>query len=111
MSDIKATCPKCGDVELSPESVRLFICRNVRERSHYVFVCPDCRRLVNMPADDEIIGKLQAVVRVKFWRIPLEALEEHTGPRFTPDDELDFGLTLEGTDDVFAVFLSETADC
>ncbi len=36
---IRATCPGCGEVELTPPDVELRVCR-VEERSHYAFVCP-----------------------------------------------------------------------
>src|SRR5206468_12013901 len=36
---IRATCPPCGDVELTPPDVELHVC-TAAERSYYAFACP-----------------------------------------------------------------------
>jgi hypothetical protein len=37
-------------------------------------------------------------VRLQVWRRPAELLEDRDGPRFTPDDLLDFHLLLRQDD-------------
>jgi hypothetical protein len=37
---IRATCPRCGEVELTPPDVELRVCR-AEEHSFYAFVCPN----------------------------------------------------------------------
>ena len=38
MTTIKASCPSCGDVELTPQQVRLVVC-SVKSWSYYAFTC------------------------------------------------------------------------
>src|SRR5829696_448095 len=47
---IRATCPGCGEVELTPPDVELRVCRE-EEHSFYAFVCPECYQTVTKPAD------------------------------------------------------------
>ena len=41
MTIIKATCPVCGDVQLSRDQVRLVL-HPVPDRSFYSFTCSSC---------------------------------------------------------------------
>lgn len=98
MTTIRATCPTCGDVELKPADLRLVVCSRA-EWSTYAFDCPACRDEVKKPADEEVVALLvSGGVTVQTWHIPLEALEEHCGPRLTYDDLLDFVLWLDEHD-------------
>ncbi|HVE64190.1 MAG TPA: hypothetical protein VNB94_10350 [Mycobacteriales bacterium] len=98
MTTIKATCPDCGEVELTAEQVVLMVC-NSAPQSYYTFECGQCRLDVRKPADDHVVslllsGGVQAVV----WEIPAEALEPHDGPAISYDDVLDFALKLSRLD-------------
>jgi hypothetical protein len=98
MTTIKASCPICGDVELTPQQVRLIICSEI-ERSYYAFICTSCHDEVRKPADEEIMALLvTGGVAAETWEIPAEALEGHAGPRIGYDDVLDFVLGLDGLD-------------
>ena len=55
MTTIKASCPMCGDVELTPEQMRLVVC-NRSELSYYAFQCTACADEVRKPADNEIVA-------------------------------------------------------
>jgi endogenous inhibitor of DNA gyrase (YacG/DUF329 family) len=102
MTTIKASCPTCGDVELTPDEMRLVVCSR-SEWSYYAFDCPTCADEVRKPADEEIVSLLMSGgVAATPWHIPAEAMEEHDGPRITYDDLLDFALWLEGHDLVTA---------
>lgn len=99
MTTIKASCPCCGDVDLTPAQVRLVIC-NRMEWSYYAFVCTQCTDEIRKPADEEIISLLiTGGVDAFMWEIPAEAFEPHAGPVITYDDVLDFVLALESVED------------
>ncbi|MDP9418326.1 MAG: hypothetical protein M3P48_10985 [Actinomycetota bacterium] len=98
MTTIKASCPVCGDVELTPAQVRLVVC-NRSEWSYYAFTCTSCKDEVRKPADEQIVALLvSGGVRAEKWTIPAEALEVHAGPAISYDDVLDFALALDDSD-------------
>ena len=102
MTTIKASCPCCGDIDLTPPQVRLVVC-SVPVWSYYTFVCTTCRDLVRKPAAPEIVKLLRTGgVIAETWEVPAEALEEHAGPRISYDDVLDFALWLDNADLVAA---------
>ena len=98
MTTIKASCPTCGEVELTPNDVSLMVC-NHSAHSYYAFTCPTCTVVVHKPADDHIVSLLvSGGVPATVWDLPGEALEAHDGPRLSYDDLLDFALHLGQTD-------------
>jgi hypothetical protein len=103
MTTIKASCPSCGDVELTPPQVRLVVC-SVEDWSYYTFTCGTCRDEVRKPAAPQVVALLTSGgVHAEPWAVPAEALEEHHGPAIAYDDVLDFALALERLDHVSAV--------
>ncbi|MEP6463189.1 MAG: hypothetical protein ABJC62_07190 [Frankiaceae bacterium] len=102
MTTIKASCPMCGEVELTSRDISLMVC-NHAPLSYYRFDCPTCRDEVQKPADDHIISLLMSGgVRAHVWEIPAEALETHDGPPLSYDDLLDFVLQLTARDTLSA---------
>lgn len=100
MTTIKASCPCCGDVELTPTQVRLVVC-TVADWSYYAFTCGTCTDEVRKPAGADVVSLLQTGgVAVERWTVPAEALEEHEGRPVTYDDVLDFALWLADADDL-----------
>lgn len=98
MATIKASCPCCGDVDLTPAQVRLVVC-SVDAWSYYAFGCSGCGEEVRKPAGKDVQGLLRTGgVKVEHWVVPAEALEEHAGPAITYDDVLDFALRLQSLD-------------
>ena len=98
MTTIKASCPTCGEVELTSKDIALRVC-NHAPLSYYAFDCPKCHDEVRKPADDHIVSLLMSGgVRPQMWEIPAEALEPKTGPALTYDDLLDFVLQLGRAD-------------
>jgi hypothetical protein len=98
MTLIKASCPGCGEVELTPADVALMVCSHA-PLSYYAFTCNGCGDEVRKPADDHVVSLLvSGGVPATVWEVPAEALEEHTGPRLSYDDLLDFALELGSTD-------------
>jgi hypothetical protein len=103
MTTIKASCPCCGDVDLTPPQVRLVVC-SVETWSYYSFVCETCHEEVRKPAAPQVVALLTSGgVRPERWSIPAEALEEHDGPAITHDDVLDLVLALQRVDLLSAV--------
>jgi hypothetical protein len=106
MTTIKASCPVCGDVDLTPPQLKLVVCSRI-QWSYYSFGCPTCSDEVCRPADEEIVALLvSGGVVAEAWTIPAEALEEHSGPVIGYDDVLDFALALEQLDLVAAAVSS-----
>jgi len=102
MTTIKASCPSCGDVELTPQQVRLVVC-SVKSWSYYAFTCTSCLEEVRKPAGRDVVTLLiSGGVVAEPWSIPAEALEEHEGAVLCYDDVLDFALWLENADLVAA---------
>ena len=95
---IKASCPGCGEVELTPDDVSLMVC-STPSLSYYAFECPTCVTEVRKPADDHVVALLvSGGVPATVWDLPAEALEAKAGPPLSYDDLLDFALYLGSTD-------------
>ena len=93
---VRATCPTCGDVELTVLDVQVQYCMTTAS-STYSFVCPACRFIVNKEASDSIVESLtSAGARLLAWSMPAELNEPKTGPKISHDDLLEFHLALEG---------------
>jgi hypothetical protein len=102
VTTIKASCPTCGEVELTSADISLMVCSHAA-LSYYAFHCPHCLDEVRKPADDHVISLLMSGgVKATVWEVPEEALELHTGPALGYDDLLDFVLALDATDDLAA---------
>jgi len=98
MTTIKASCPSCGEVELTPADVSLMVCSHA-PLSYYAFTCPGCADEVRKPADDHVVSLLvSGGVPATVWDVPAEALEPRSGGALTYDDLLDFALQLSRTD-------------
>lgn len=104
MTVIRASCPVCGDVELTASMIR---CTD-GPGGLYRFRCPLCADTVVKPADSGV----QALLRtggVLIEHVPAEVWELHVGPRISPDDYLDAALLLGREEtDVLAVLYRET---
>lgn len=108
MTTIRATCPTCGEVELTPDDIELRVC-SFAPASTYAFDCPVCHIGVQKPADDRVVQLLiSGGVSVMAWSLPDEATEERAGPPISIDDVLDFHLLLE-RDDWFERLLKVSA--
>ena len=106
MTTIKATCPTCGDVDLTPDDMRVTVAEEAGW-STYSFTCKTCAEPVTKPADDEIVRLLTgAGVRVRTVHVPGEFLQSQllnrTRPPLTEDDLLDFALWLGRDVDVIS---------
>jgi hypothetical protein len=103
MTTIKASCPACGEVELTHADIRLEVCSHA-PLSFYAFDCPSCVSEVRKPADSHVISLLiSGGVSASVWEIPAEALEEHHGAPLGYDDLLDFVMVLTSADDIVSL--------
>jgi hypothetical protein len=96
MTTIKASCPTCGEVDLSAEEILLRIA-TAQRASSYGFSCPTCSDFVEKAADDRVVKLLLSGGVIPLMvNVPAEALEIHDGPAFTYDDALAFHEVLQG---------------
>jgi hypothetical protein len=90
MTTIRATCPTCGEVGLTPDQVELHVDPSGHRQASYCFDCPTCLELISKPADERIIRLLASGgVPVREWP-PSSGPQQPSGPLFTYDDLLDF---------------------
>ncbi|MDQ3985690.1 MAG: hypothetical protein M3280_04250 [Actinomycetota bacterium] len=95
MTTIKATCPECGEVDLTADDILLRIGAS-KAVNTYAFSCPDCGEFIEKNADDRVVRLLLSggVVPVPV-HVPAEALEARNGPVINHDDILDFHQLLK----------------
>ncbi len=95
MATIRASCPDCGDVELTTEDVVVRVCLD-DDRGEYRFTCPVCAMVVVKPAEHRTIDLLVASgVQMDTWTLPAELFESRSGSRIDHDDILDFHRLLD----------------
>ena len=101
MATIRASCPDCGDVELTTRDLTVRVCLEDNQGS-YAFRCPTCRMAVVKAAEQRIVDLLVASgVRLDEWRLPAELSEPRVGDPISHDDLLDFHALLS-TEDWFS---------
>ena len=105
MATIRASCPDCGDVELTTSDVRVRVCLD-DDRGEYRFTCPICSMVIVKPAEHRTIDLLVASgVEMDTWTLPAELFETRSGGRINHDDILDFHRLLHD-DDAMAAAMS-----
>ena len=98
MATIRASCPSCGDVELTTRDVRVLLCSDTNEGS-YAFQCPACTVAVSKAAEPRVVDVLVAAgVKLTVWQLPAELNETHQGPAIGYDDLLQFHFELQSED-------------
>jgi predicted RNA-binding Zn-ribbon protein involved in translation (DUF1610 family) len=98
---VRATCPTCGDVELTVDQLAAIVCATTNEGS-YAFQCPDCQLAVVKSAEAHVVELLaSAGVRLSVFELPAEMEEPHLGQPLSHDDLLAFHDRLQ-QDDWFA---------
>lgn len=92
---IRASCPTCGDVELTSLDVRVLLCSTTYESS-YAFQCPSCRLAVAKPAEPRVVDVLLGSgIPLSVWHMPAELEETHLGAPISYDDLLEFHFELQ----------------
>lgn len=95
VATIRASCPTCGDVELTSGDVTVLICSTNNEGA-YAFLCPTCRLAVSKPAEGRVIDLLvSSGVSMSVWQLPAELGEPRGGRPISHDDLLDFHFALQ----------------
>ncbi len=95
---VRASCPTCGDVEMTIHDVQVLLCSDTNEGS-YAFRCPACGVAVSKPIDAGVIDVLIASgANLSVWELPSELQEPHLGAPITYDDLLEFHFRLERED-------------
>lgn len=98
VATIRASCPTCGDVELTSRDVSVQVCATNNQGS-YAFRCPECELAVSKMAEQRIIDLLvSSGVRLSVWSMPAEMDEPRNGPPISYDDLLEFHRELEAED-------------
>lgn len=94
MTTIKANCPTCGEVSLSPDDVALHADPDVDldVEPFYAFDCPACSLTVRKAADEHVVRLLRSA-GVAWATRALPA-----GPPLTLDDVIDFHALLASDD-------------
>ncbi|MBW3615371.1 MAG: hypothetical protein KY439_08705 [Actinobacteria bacterium] len=94
MATIRASCPTCGDVELTSREVTVQVCASNNQGS-YAFRCPGCRVAVSKLAEQRIVDLLvSSGVRLSVWNLP-DLGERRPGPPISYDDLLEFHHLLQ----------------
>jgi predicted RNA-binding Zn-ribbon protein involved in translation (DUF1610 family) len=109
MTTIRTTCPRCGEVDMGPESILLRVVRGGREGT-YRFTCPTCMDDVEKRADRKIVALLvSAGVDVAARGVTPTLFDDDAdegeayaparppapgAPAFTIDDVIDFHFRL-----------------
>ena len=94
MATIRASCPDCGDVELTTSDVRVRVCLD-DDRGEYRFTCPICAMGVVKPSAHRTMDLLFASgVEMDTWTLPAELFEARSGRQINHDDILDFHRLL-----------------
>ncbi len=95
MATIRASCERCGDVQLTTSDVTVRMCVSTDE-GEYRFECPACADLVVRHAEQRTIDLLLAAgVEFVTWSLPAELFETHEGAPISHDDLIDFHACLE----------------
>lgn len=100
MTTIRATCPTCGEVGLTPEDIELRVDEHDEGEAFYAFTCPTCVDRVRKPADERVVRLLVSGGVDALPLVRLRPSIRTAGPRISHDDLLDFHALLQ-TDDWF----------
>jgi predicted RNA-binding Zn-ribbon protein involved in translation (DUF1610 family) len=116
MTTIRTTCPRCGEVDMSPESILLSIRDRAGEGS-YRFSCPTCMNTIEKPADRKVVALLLSAgvelagegaeeLEQQAPRAPESPERHRPGPPLTVDDLITFHFLLQN-DQQFSRALQE----
>src|SRR4051794_19599092 len=96
VATIRASCPTCGDVELTSRDVSVQVCASNNQGS-YAFRCPQCTVAISKLAEQRIVDLLvSSGVRLSVWSLPAELDEPRpTGPALGYDDLLEFHQLIQ----------------
>ena len=79
MTAIRIKCPTCGEMDLAPDDMSLFLTPS-GDRGSYAFTCPECSQHVDRPASRKIVALLVAA------GVEPTPISEDVGPLLPPED-------------------------
>jgi predicted RNA-binding Zn-ribbon protein involved in translation (DUF1610 family) len=97
MTRIRTTCPRCGEVDIAPDSVLLYL-TPARDRWFYSFTCPVCEAEVHHAATREIVAMLVAAGERTLGGGRVSARDrspDPNAPPFTLDDLIELHFLLQ----------------
>lgn len=96
MTQIRTTCPTCGEIDIAPDSVLLYL-TPTRDRWFFAFRCPVCGRDVHHPATRKIVAMLVAAgERSSDAPVPAEDRSpDPEAPPLTLDDLIELHFLLQ----------------
>ena len=105
---IKATCPTCGDVDLTPKGLHMTV-YDTGTNGIYSFFCPKCYEQCDKPLDLQIVKLLRSAgVGHTMIHVPLEFKERKpSDEELTFDNLMDLHVELGKTDFVAALAFPE----
>ena len=94
---VKVTCPRCGDLDLSPDDVEIPL-PSLDSPTSYRFACPSCGTINVKPANQRAVDMLAAVgARQVSWDAPV-VVELRRSRSFNEDDVAELTRELESPD-------------
>ncbi len=98
VATIRASCPTCGDIELTSRDVTVQVCATNNQGS-YAFRCPTCAVAVSKMAEQRIVDLLvSSGVALSVWSLPAELDEPREGRPIDYDDLLELHQLLQSDD-------------
>jgi predicted RNA-binding Zn-ribbon protein involved in translation (DUF1610 family) len=86
MATVRASCPTCGDVELTTRGVAVRVCADNQQGS-YSFRCPLCGLAAAKLVGPDVVDLLvRSGAPMRVWNLPAELHERRSGPDLTWDD-------------------------
>src|SRR5206468_5597884 len=85
MTTIRTTCPRCGEVDMTPEAILLSVRDRAGEGS-YRFSCPECLNTIEKPADRKVVALLLSA-GVELAEADAEKDGHRPGDELTPAPE------------------------
>ena len=96
MTNVRASCPGCGTIEILASEITIRCCDQPRQDS-YRLRCPICSMWMVKDANTQVVTALLAAGSpIERWRLPLEMNERpDDAAAITDDDLIDFHAALE----------------
>ena len=110
MTAIRIKCPTCGEKDLAPDEMSLFLAPS-GDRGSYSFTCPECSREVDRPANRKIVALLVAAgvaptpmpEEAELVLPPEDRSPDPDAPPFTLDDLIELHFLLQDDLELAAV--------
>ncbi len=111
MTQVRVTCPQCGDIDLTIADLRGRICIETGH-AEYRFTCTSCKMISVRESDPKTFEILTgAGIHFEPWHLPAELKEIRNGLVICHDDLIEFhNLVHNETDFANAIVALETTN-